>query len=45
MILPLRLPWLTSNYGIMRLAGRTPSPLVVEFMNILRDVENDIPGD
>jgi DNA-binding transcriptional LysR family regulator len=44
-ILPLRLPWLTSNYGIMRLAGRTPSPLVVEFMNILRDVENDIPGD
>lgn len=38
-ILPLDLPWLTTNYGIVRLAGRTPSPLLVEFMSILREVD------
>lgn len=43
-ILPLDLPWLTTNYGIIRQAGRTPSPLVVEFMHILRKVENEIPA-
>lgn len=41
-ILPLSPPWLTTNYGIMRLARRTPSPLVVEFVNILRKVEDTI---
>jgi DNA-binding transcriptional LysR family regulator len=41
-ILPLSPPWLTTNYGIIRLAGRTPSPLVVEFMNILRRVEEEV---
>ena len=41
-VLPLDLSWLTTNYGIVRLAGRTPSPLLVEFMNILRKVEDEI---
>jgi DNA-binding transcriptional LysR family regulator len=41
-ILPLDLPWLTTNYGIIRLAGRTASPLLVDFLNILRRVEDDI---
>jgi DNA-binding transcriptional LysR family regulator len=41
-VLPLALPWLTTNYGIIRLAGRTASPLLVEFLNILRRVEDDI---
>ena len=43
-ILPLELPWLTTNYGMIRLAGRTPSPLLVEFMNLLRKVESEIRG-
>jgi len=41
-ILPLRLPWLRSGYGIMRLARRTPSPATSEFLQILREVEQEI---
>jgi len=40
--LPLRAPWLKSSYGVMRLAGRTPSPLAEEFLRILREVEQEI---
>jgi DNA-binding transcriptional LysR family regulator len=43
--LPLELSWLTTNYGIIRLAGRTPSPLLVEFMNTLREVEEAVGTD
>jgi len=38
-MLPLELPWLKTNYGIIRLANRTPSPAALAFMEILRDVE------
>jgi DNA-binding transcriptional LysR family regulator len=38
-VLPLELSWLKTNYGIIRLANRTPSPAALAFMEILRDVE------
>ena len=41
-MLPLELPWLTTNYGIIRLANRTPSPAAMAFMEILREVEAGI---
>jgi DNA-binding transcriptional LysR family regulator len=41
-VLPLELPWLKTNYGIIRLANRTPSPAAESFMQILREVEAGI---
>jgi DNA-binding transcriptional LysR family regulator len=40
--LPLELPWLSTNYAIIRLANRTPSPAATAFMEILREVEAGI---
>ena len=40
--LKLELPWLRTNFGIMRLANRTPAPAAIAFMDILRDVESEI---
>jgi DNA-binding transcriptional LysR family regulator len=40
--LPLQLAWLKTNYGILRLANRTPSPAATAFMEILREVEAGI---
>lgn len=40
--LSLELPWLTTNYGIIRLANRTPGPAALVFMEILREVEAEI---
>lgn len=39
LMLPLELPWLKTNYGIIRLANRTPSPAATAFMEILREVD------
>ena len=41
-MLPLELPWLKTNYGIIRLANRTPSPAAIAFMQVLREVEAGI---
>ena len=41
-MLPLELPWLRMNYGIIRLANRTPSPAAEAFMHLLREVEAGI---
>jgi DNA-binding transcriptional LysR family regulator len=41
-MLPLELPWLKLNYGIIRLANRTPSPAAEAFMHLLREVEAGI---
>jgi len=41
-VLPLALPWMKTNYGIIRLAGRTPSPACVAFLDLLRDVEGEL---
>jgi DNA-binding transcriptional LysR family regulator len=41
--LPLELPWLKTNFGIIRLANRTPAPAAVAFMAILREIESGIP--
>lgn len=43
-VLDLDLPWLTTRYGIIRLANRTPSPAAEAFMEILRAVEAEIDG-
>lgn len=37
--LPLELPWMHTDYGFVRLKGRTPSPAVVTFMERLCEVE------
>lgn len=39
-VLPLDVPWLATAYGIIRLARRTPSPAAVEFLELLRGVED-----
>jgi DNA-binding transcriptional LysR family regulator len=39
---PLQLPWLKTNFGIIRLANRTPAPAAIAFMAILREVESGI---
>jgi DNA-binding transcriptional LysR family regulator len=41
-MLPLELTWLRTNYGMIRLANRTPSPAAMAFMEILREVEAGI---
>jgi DNA-binding transcriptional LysR family regulator len=41
-ILPLEMPSLHTGYGIVRLARRTPSPAVVEFLKLLREVESSL---
>jgi DNA-binding transcriptional LysR family regulator len=40
--LPLQLPWVKTNYGIIRLANRTPAPVAMVFMDLLREVEAEI---
>ena len=40
--LPLELPWIKTNYGIIRLANRTPSPAALTFLDVLREVESEI---
>ena len=40
--LPLELPWIKTNYGIIRLANRTPSPAAITFLDVLREVESEI---
>jgi DNA-binding transcriptional LysR family regulator len=41
-LLPLRLPWLKTSYGVIQLARRTPSPALSEFLRVLREVEGEI---
>jgi DNA-binding transcriptional LysR family regulator len=43
--LPLDLPWLHTNYGFMRLRGRTPSPAALAFMDKVREVEAALAGE
>lgn len=38
----LQLPWMTTNYGIIQRAGRTPPPAAEVFIGILREVEAEI---
>lgn len=40
--LPLELPWLTTHYGFIYLAGRTLAPSLQLFMAEVRAVENEI---
>ena len=41
-VLPLKIDWLFTNYGVIRLANRTLAPAVKEFIEILREVESEI---
>lgn len=43
--LPLTVPWLYTNYGFVRLKGRTPSPAALAFMDRVREVEAALAGD
>jgi hypothetical protein len=36
------MPSLQTGYGIVRLARRTPSPAVMEFLKLLREVESSL---
>ena len=40
--LPIQLPWAYSNYGFIRLKGRTLSPAALAFMHEVREVEAEI---
>lgn len=40
--LDLELPWLHTEYGFIRLRDRTPSPAETAFMQIARDVEQEV---
>ena len=40
--LQLKLPWVKTSYGVIRLARRTPAPATLAFMDILREVESEI---
>lgn len=41
-VLPLAPSWLRTRYAMIRLAGRTPSPVADAFMQVLREVEAGI---
>jgi DNA-binding transcriptional LysR family regulator len=41
-VLPLTFSWFRSNFGIIRLAGRTPSPAESAFCTLLREVEAEV---
>jgi DNA-binding transcriptional LysR family regulator len=41
-LLPLELPWLTTRYGFIYLAGRTLAPSLQLFMAEVRAVESEI---
>jgi len=41
-VLPLELAWLKTNYGVIRLANRTPAPAAITFIDILRAIESEI---
>lgn len=41
-VIDLHLPWMTTNYGIIQRAGRTPPPAAEVFIDILREVEAGI---
>jgi DNA-binding transcriptional LysR family regulator len=42
-VLPVEASWLTANYGFVTKRGRTPSPATVAFMEIVREIEREIP--
>jgi len=44
-VIPIDAPGLTTAYGVIRLARRTPSPAAAAFLEILRRVEDEIEGD
>jgi DNA-binding transcriptional LysR family regulator len=44
-ILPLEAPWLKTNYGVVRLAWRSPSPSTVAFLSILHEVEGELDAE
>lgn len=41
-VLPIEVPGLTTGYGVIRLARRTPSPAAAAFLAALRSVEDEI---
>ena len=42
-LLPVQFPWMRLNYGFFWRHGRTLSPPAKEFMNLVREIEDEIP--
>jgi DNA-binding transcriptional LysR family regulator len=42
-ILPVEAPWLSLNYGFILKRGRTQSPATKAFMEIVREIEDNLP--
>jgi DNA-binding transcriptional LysR family regulator len=42
-VLPVEVSWLKANYGFITKRGRTPSPAMIAFMEIVRQIEREIP--
>jgi DNA-binding transcriptional LysR family regulator len=43
--LPVKAPWLYTNYGFVHLAGRSLSPAALAFMSKVREVEQEIVAE
>ena len=41
-VLPVEASWLRANYGFIK-RGRTPSPALIAFVEIVREIEREIP--
>ena len=42
-VLTVEAPWLRANYGFITKRGRTPTPMAKAFMEIVREIEREIP--
>jgi DNA-binding transcriptional LysR family regulator len=43
-LLPIELPWMRLNYGLVWKRGRTLSPAANAFMQLVRTIEKDVPA-
>jgi hypothetical protein len=41
---PIDTPWLSLNYSFVPKRGRTLSPAAAAFLEIVREIESEIPG-
>ena len=42
-VLSVEASWLRANYGLITKRGRTPSPALIAHMEIVREIEREIP--
>jgi hypothetical protein len=41
-VLPFIAPWMTLNYGFMYLPDRVLSPITKKYMEVVREIEEDV---